>query len=103
VANNARPQQPQRSFSERHGYKPIRSVFQVNSIDEPLRNALLSALNFYVLPVILNPHNYAYTYNYSPSDTPELIVERFLTSIWFDHYKLRFKSRPDDFADGINL
>jgi hypothetical protein len=52
MPTNDRSKQPRRSFSERHGYRPVRSVFQVDSMDEPLRNVLLSALDLYVLSVI---------------------------------------------------
>ena len=31
-------------FSERYGYKPIREVIQIESMDEPLRNGLWSLL-----------------------------------------------------------
>jgi len=32
------------SFSERYGYKPIKEIIQIESMDEPLRNGLWSLL-----------------------------------------------------------
>ena len=58
-------------------------------MDEPLRNALLSALDLCVLSVIEDAET-------SVNDT---LIERFLTSLWVDHYKLRFKSRPSNFDE----
>lgn len=34
-------------FSERYGYKPIREIIQIDSMDEPLRNALWSILKVF--------------------------------------------------------
>ncbi len=36
------------SFSERYGFKPIREIIQIESIDEPLRNGLWSLLKLHV-------------------------------------------------------
>lgn len=35
------------SFSERYGYKPVRSIVQFESMDGPLRNGLWSLMDFY--------------------------------------------------------
>ena len=35
------------SFSERYGYKPVREIIQIESIDEPLRNGIWSLLHIY--------------------------------------------------------
>jgi len=36
-----------RLFSQRHGYKPVKSVIQIESIDEELRTGLWNALDIY--------------------------------------------------------
>jgi hypothetical protein len=36
-----------KSFSERKGLKPIKSVIQIDSMDDALRNGLWSALTIY--------------------------------------------------------
>ncbi len=35
------------SFSERYGYKPVREIIQIESMDEPLRNGIWSLLQMY--------------------------------------------------------
>ncbi len=35
------------TFSERYGYKPVREIIQIESIDEPLRNGIWSLLKLY--------------------------------------------------------
>jgi AbiJ N-terminal domain 4 len=35
------------SFSERYGYKPVKEIIQIESIDEPLRNGIWSLLKIY--------------------------------------------------------
>jgi hypothetical protein len=35
-------------FSERYGYKKVREIVQIDSMDEPLRNALWSLLKVFV-------------------------------------------------------
>ena len=35
-------------FSERYGHKKVREIVQIDSIDEPLRNALWSLLKVYL-------------------------------------------------------
>lgn len=89
MAKNNRPELPSRSFSERHNYRPVRSVFQVDSIDEPLRNGLLTALDSYVLTQIENASDFI----------DEEPIENFLTHLWVDHYKLRLKSSPENYYD----
>ena len=34
-------------FSQKHGYKPVKSVIQLTSIDDDLRNGLWNALDVY--------------------------------------------------------
>lgn len=41
-------------FSQRNGYKPVRESFQVESMDEQLRNGLWNALDLYVLSLDKN-------------------------------------------------
>jgi hypothetical protein len=85
MAKNDRPEQSHKSFSERYGYRPARSVFQVDSIDEPLRNGLLTALDLHVLNPIENADSYF----------EQELIQGFLTTLWVDHYKLRLKFGPE--------
>ena len=34
-------------FSERYGYRPVREIMQIDSVDEPLRNGLWNLLQVY--------------------------------------------------------
>ena len=89
MARTQLTQQPRRSFSERQGYRPVRSVFQVDSIDEPLQNALWTALDLYVLTPIGEAENVF----------DEDRIQAFLTHLWVDHYKLRITTKPGTYYD----
>jgi hypothetical protein len=73
-------------FSQKHGYKPVKSVMQVDTMDEDLRNGLWNALYTYYLREI-NVHSY-----FSGDMTPE----RFLCHIlWQDYFKRPLDTMPD--------
>jgi hypothetical protein len=91
VARTQRLQQPRKSFSERHGYRPVRSVFQVDSIDEPLKNGLYTALDMHILNPISRADNILDHYS----------IDSFLIHLWVDHYKRRITEQPDTFEDWL--
>ncbi len=43
-------------FSQRHGYKPVREIIQVESIDDELRNSLWNVIHYYFVEVIPDQH-----------------------------------------------
>ena len=71
-------------FSEREGFKPVRTILQINSIDEALRKGLWNAIYDSVIVKIklgeCDP--------YSP-------IHRFLSSLWVYHYQEAIDIEPD--------
>lgn len=73
-------------FSQKYGYKPVKSVMQVDTMDGDLRNGLWNALYMYYLKKI-NVNSY-----FSRDMTPE----RFLCHIlWEEYFKKPLDTIPD--------
>jgi hypothetical protein len=67
-------------FSEREGFKAVRQVFQVDSVDEPLRNSLWNAIDQSLLEwAHYAPLGGANLYNF----------------LWTEYYKLREDHKPE--------
>jgi hypothetical protein len=66
-------------FSERYGYKPIREIIQIDSIDAPLRNSLWSLLKTHVWD---NACQSYFLHNESNRHLQSLCVR-----IWFRYFK----------------
>jgi hypothetical protein len=67
-------------FSEREGITPVRTAFQIDSVDEPLRNGLWNVLQSYIITPMLDG---LYRDHWI-----------FLNLLWTDHYKLRRDQAP---------
>jgi hypothetical protein len=72
-------------FSERYGYKKIREIIQIESIDEPLRNALWSLLKIYVWDNVqissgIYPGHYLSSIG---NEKIRILCER----LWFSYFK----------------
>jgi hypothetical protein len=80
-------------FSERYGYKQIREIVQIDSIDEPLRNALWSLLKIHAWDhahYTSGVYSGYYLSNESNSDL-RVLCDR----LWFNYFK-----KPLDQLDG---
>jgi hypothetical protein len=69
-------------FSQRMGLKPAKSIFQVDSMDDDLRNALWSALKIH------------YWDNSSPELRFDQHLKFFCTRLWIDYFKLPLDTMP---------
>ena len=72
-------------FSERYGYRKVREIVQIDSIDEPLRNALWSLLKVYVWD-----HVHASTGVYSGyylSSVANSEIRTLCDRLWFAYFK----------------
>jgi AbiJ N-terminal domain 4 len=78
-----------KSFSEKYGFKPTRTVLQSDSMDDPLRNGLWNAI-------------YSYYYaQYGRDISPDKIIKlrsAFIRDIWTEFFNLPI----DEFSEGIN-
>ncbi|WP_342328070.1 hypothetical protein [Pedobacter sp. FW305-3-2-15-E-R2A2] len=73
-----------KTFSQRFGYKSVRSEIQKESADEPLRNYLWNALQIYYFENLQN---------YTRDNTEE--IKFLFTGIWVWHYQDRIDEIPD--------
>lgn len=70
-------------FSERYGYKKVREIIQIDSIDEPLRNGLWSLLKIHVWDnICMSSYGLHYLSDRSNSEIKQLCV-----LIWFHFFK----------------
>lgn len=80
-------------FSERYGYKEVRELVQLESMDEPLRNALWNLLKIhiwdYVHPSIMYREFYL-------SDVENAEVNNLCRRIWFSHFKFPLDNLVND-------
>jgi hypothetical protein len=67
-------------FSERHGLKPIKSVIQIESMDEDLRNGIWNALSIYYWKDVKVSQ-----YLYLSQSDPQMF--RLLRAMWLNHFK----------------
>lgn len=73
-------------FSERYGYKKVREIVQIDSIDEPLRNALWSLLTVHVWDH-MHPSSDGFTVNYRLSSGLNSEISKLCHRLWFAYFK----------------
>jgi len=84
-------------FSERYGYKSIRDIVQIDSIDEPLRNAIWSILKICVWDHV-RPSTGGYGGSYLSSYGNEQI-ETLCQRLWFSYFKKPLDKLPNDWNE----
>ena len=72
-------------FSERYGYKNVREIVQIDSIDEPLRNALWSLLKIYVWDQVHASTGMYGGYYLSSRSNGE--IQALCKRLWFSYFK----------------
>lgn len=83
------------SFSERYGYKPVRDIIQLESIDKPLRNGLWSLLQVYCWDHVRRSTG-MYSGGYYLSGTGNETIKNFCEILWFNYFK-----KPLDSLDNV--
>jgi len=73
------------SFSGRYGYKPVREIIQVESIDEPLRNGIWSLLKVHCWDHARYSSGMYGGYYISKDSNKEL--HYLCTKLWFNYFK----------------
>lgn len=81
-------------FSERYGYKKVREVVQLESMDEPLRNALWSLLKLHVWDRVQHSTGIYGGYHLSSSGNREIAA--LSQRIWFSYFKKPLDKLDDD-------
>lgn len=82
-------------FSERYGYKQIREIVQIDSIDEPLRNALWSLLKIHVWDRVRSPGMYGGYYLSSESNRDLRVL---CEKLWFNYFKKSLDQLDDEWT-----
>lgn len=85
------------SFSERYGYKPIREIIQVESIDEPLRNGLWSLLKVNCWDDIRSSNGLYGGYYLSSPGNHE--IKDLCEKLWFNYFKKPLDQLDDDWSE----
>lgn len=81
-------------FSERHGYKKVREIVQIDSIDEPLRNALWSLLKVYAWDHVHASTGIYGGYYLSGNEDIRQLCER----LWFNYFKKPLDQLDNDWT-----
>jgi hypothetical protein len=72
-------------FSERYGYKPVRDVIQLESMDEPLRNGLWNLLHHHYWDKA--HHTSGYRSGYFLSSRENRLLKLLSTDLWLNYFK----------------
>ncbi len=81
-------------FSERNGYKPIKETFQIDSIDEPLRNSIWNALQIYYwdsFKITQDLYTHYYLSGYG-NEKLRMLIQK----IWIHYFKKPIDELGDD-------
>ncbi|WP_299267908.1 AbiJ-NTD4 domain-containing protein [uncultured Psychrosphaera sp.] len=84
------------SFSERYGYKPVREIIQIESMDDPLRSGLWSLLKLYCWDDASNSSAMHGGYYISESSNKELYY--LSTKLWFNYFKKPLDNLDNDWS-----
>lgn len=82
------------SFSERYGYKPIREIIQIESMDEPLKNGLWSLLMLHVWNQVHYSQGMYGGYHLSNNKDHKILCER----LWFNYFKNSLDQLDDNWT-----
>lgn len=81
-------------FSERYGYRKVREIVQIDSIDEPLRNALWSLLKIHVWDHVHASTGVGYYLSSHSNQEMRGLCER----LWFNYFKKPLDKLNDDWS-----
>ncbi len=92
------------SFSERYGHEPIRESFQIESMDEPLRNGLWSLLKIHCWNHVEYSSGYSgysdigdnYRRSYNHRSSGKAKIKILCERLWFGYYKKPLDDLSDD-------
>jgi hypothetical protein len=88
------------SFSERYGYKPVREIIQIESMDEPLRNGLWSLLKLYCWDHKRNQSGIHGVCYISESTNEDLYL--LSAALWLNYFKEPLDTLDNDWNKVLN-
>ena len=83
-------------FSERYGHTPVKSIIQIDSVDDALKNSLWSILKVHIWDHV-HSSQYGHIFNLNPE------IKTFCERIWFNYYKLPLDTLADDWKRIYNF
>ena len=84
-------------FSERYGYKPVKEVFQIESMDKDLRNGIWSVLHVFIWSTEQS-RSAGYGYNeFSSKSNPELFP--LCQTLWLSYFKQPIDELGSDWGE----
>lgn len=86
------------NFSARYGYKPIREIIQIDSMNDELRNALWSILHGYIWSTLAVRYGGRRAFKGYDSGITSLF-----SGFWLDFFKKPLDTLQDDWAEVVKL
>lgn len=86
------------SFSERYGYKPIREIIQIESMDEPLRNGLWSLLQMHCWDNVRTVKR-GLSRGYYLSGYGNEKIQSLCDGLWFHYFKKPLDTLDDNWSN----
>ena len=83
-------------FSERYGFKPIKEMIQIDSIDEPLRNGLWSLLKVHSWDWVQSSSGIIHGYHLNDYGNQE--IASLCQSLWFNYFKKPLDQLSNDWT-----
>lgn len=83
-------------FSERYGYKKVRDLVQLESMDEPLRNALWSLLKLHIWDKVRASSGIYHGYSLSGFGNEEIAT--LCHRLWYSYFKKPLDQLDDDWS-----
>jgi len=87
-------------FSERHGYKTLREIIQIESVDEPLRSALWSLLKVFVWDHARHSGG-GYGGGYYLTGIGNEELKKLCRSLWFNYFKKPLDQLDNDWTETL--
>ena len=84
------------TFSERYGFKPIKEIIQIESIDESLRNGLWSLLKVFCWDYV--HHSSGLYGGYHLSDSGNRQIQSLCENLWFSYFKKPLDQLSNDWS-----
>lgn len=88
-------------FSERYGYRKVREIVQIDSMDEPLRNALWSLLGVFVWDNVQVSTGIYHVYYLSDHSNKEIFA--LCRLMWFSYFKEPIDQLDNDWSKVLPL
>lgn len=84
------------NFSQRYGYRPVKDIIQLESMDEPLRNGVWSLLKVFVWDEVRRSSGMYGGYHLNDYGNEE--IQTLCQRLWFNHFKKPLDQLSNDWS-----